>query len=95
MPFWPISMFTALLPTTIPMFRRGSGMITSPNVLLVEDEEIISIVIESILQDRGYRIDVCRNGMHAWEKLQAEPAAYDLVLLDWACPAWMASSCCV
>ncbi|WNB74927.1 MULTISPECIES: response regulator [Methylomonas] len=62
-------------------------MNTSPNVLLVEDEEIITMVIESILQDRGYRIDVCRNGMHAWEKLQAEPAAYDLVLLDWGLPS--------
>lgn len=62
-------------------------MNTSANILLVEDEEIISIVIESVLQSRGYRIDVCRNGMHAWEKLQADPAAYDLVLLDWGLPS--------
>ncbi|TPQ28921.1 response regulator [Methylomonas sp. EFPC3] len=62
-------------------------MNTAPSVLLVEDEEIISIVIESILQTRGYRIDLCSNGMHAWEKLQADPAAYDLVLLDWGLPS--------
>lgn len=53
-----------------------------PRILLAEDEEIISIIIQDLLGDAGMQVDVCANGLEAWERLQAGPKAYDAILLD-------------
>lgn len=49
-------------------------------LLLIEDEEFLCDTIAKRLKDQGYSVDLCYDGLLAWEKLSVEP--YDLVLLD-------------
>ena len=53
---------------------------TSPHLLIVDDEESIRFILELSLRDRGYQIDSAKNGREAIHKLQTQ--AYDLILLD-------------
>lgn len=49
-------------------------------ILVVDDEPAILEVIQAILLDRGYDVDVAANGVEALEKL--EQSHYDLMLSD-------------
>jgi len=49
-------------------------------ILVVDDEPAILEVIQKILSDRGYQVDVAANGVAALQKL--EQASYDLMLTD-------------
>ncbi len=54
----------------------------TPTLLLVDDEPFnIEILIE-YLEHSGYSFDTAEDGTRAWEKLQADPERYDVVLLD-------------
>ena len=54
----------------------------TPTLLLVDDEPFnIEILIE-YLEHSGYLFDTAEDGTRAWEKLQADPERYDVVLLD-------------
>ncbi len=52
----------------------------SAKILVVDDEPAILEVIQKILLDRGYDVDVAANGVEALEKL--EQSHYDLMLSD-------------
>ena len=49
-------------------------------ILVVEDEKILCKTIAKGLRLDGYEVDVCYNGIDAWEQILAEQ--YDLVILD-------------
>lgn len=51
-------------------------------VLIVDDEPLNVEIIVEYLEDRPYRLDTAEDGRQAWEKLEAEPDSYDVVLLD-------------
>jgi CheY-like chemotaxis protein len=53
-------------------------------VLVVEDEPLIAIALESVLVDAGYQVTVAANGRQALDRL-AE-ARIDIVLLDMMMP---------
>ncbi len=59
---------------------------SSFHILLVEDEAIISVVIQDLLSAEGYRVTACANANEAWNALQAAAADFDLVLLDRGLP---------
>lgn len=59
------------------MGRKGT-------ILVVDDEEIMRDVLESLLSSEGYRVDLARDGEEGLEKFRERP--YDLVLLDVAMP---------
>ncbi len=56
------------------------------NVLVVDDESLNLMLIGEYLRDSGYRIITANDGREAWEKLQADPEGYDVVLLDLMMP---------
>ncbi|NTU84095.1 MAG: response regulator [Chloroflexales bacterium] len=49
-------------------------------VLLADDNETNSLVIEDYLQSHGYAVVIARNGIEALEQIQIEPP--DIVLMD-------------
>lgn len=54
----------------------------SPRVLIVDDEPVNVEILLEYLDDAGYELDTAANGREAWEKLEAQPDLYDVVLLD-------------
>ncbi|MBF2076650.1 MAG: response regulator [Synechococcales cyanobacterium C42_A2020_086] len=53
-------------------------------ILLVEDDESIIDVLETVLTEQNYVVDVATDGDSGWELVEACP--YDLVLLDLVLP---------
>jgi two-component system, cell cycle response regulator CpdR len=60
-------------------------------ILLAEDEEIISSIIEEILVAEGHEIDACPDGQTAWERLKEGSKPYDVTLLERQMPGMEAS----
>ena len=54
------------------------------NVLVVDDEEIMRDVLESLLSQDGYRVDLAKTGEEGLARLNERP--YDLILLDVSMP---------
>ncbi|WP_068318227.1 phosphate regulon transcriptional regulator PhoB [Polycladidibacter hongkongensis] len=55
-----------------------------PDVLIVEDEEPLSLLLRYNLEAEGYRVEVCARGDDAEVRLkESQP---DLLLLDWMLP---------
>jgi DNA-binding NtrC family response regulator len=59
------------------MGRKGT-------ILVIDDEEVMRDVLESLLTAEGYRVDTARTGEEGLEKFRERP--YDLVLLDVSMP---------
>ncbi|MBL8152290.1 MAG: response regulator, partial [Blastocatellia bacterium] len=59
------------------MARKG-------NILVVDDEEIMRDVLESLLSQEGYRVDLTSTGEDAIERYQQK--SFDAVLLDVSMP---------
>ena len=51
------------------------------HILVVDDEPHIARIVELKLQDGPYRVEACRDGSHALDRLR-RPDAVDLILLD-------------
>jgi len=56
----------------------------SPVILVVDDEPLNLDIIEEFLTGKGqsYVVETANDGVEAMEKLEADPARYDVVLLD-------------
>lgn len=52
-----------------------------PHILIVDDEELNLEIITEYLSD-DYRTSTAENGVIAWEMLEKNPEAYDVILLD-------------
>ncbi len=52
------------------------------SILLVEDNKLNQRLMESSLRRFGFKIDVANNGLEAVEKYQADPKAFDLIIMD-------------
>jgi two-component system cell cycle sensor histidine kinase/response regulator CckA len=59
-------------------------------VLLIEDDEPIRSSLQSILEDRGYRVQLARNGKEGLELLR-EGARPNVILLDLMMPVMTGS----
>lgn len=57
-------------------------MTAKSKLLLVDDDDFIRLLIGENLAQLGYQVDTAQNGLEAWEKLEASPHDYDLILLD-------------
>ena len=49
-------------------------------ILVIEDEESLSRILEETLTDRGYAVEVATQGEEGWQKAKKFP--FDLILLD-------------
>ncbi|MEI7456023.1 MAG: response regulator [Nitrosomonadales bacterium] len=52
------------------------------NILVVDDDEFLRCLTSDALAAAGYSVDTAEDGQVAWERLDAAPALYDLILLD-------------
>ena len=60
---------------------------TTPNILVVDDEQQNLEIIQEYLEDESCcKITTYTDSIKAWEELQAKPASYDVILLDWMMP---------
>jgi CheY-like chemotaxis protein len=57
-------------------------MANEPNVLIVDDEPFNVEILLEYLEDTGYSLHTAEDGQEAWEKLEADPGLYDVVILD-------------
>jgi DNA-binding response OmpR family regulator len=51
-------------------------------LLLVDDDEFLSIVTKDVLEKVGYQVETAEDGELAWTKLNTHPGHFDLLLLD-------------
>lgn len=52
------------------------------SLLVVDDDELIRMLTRDALEESGYSIDIAEDGLVAWEKIDGDPARFDLMLLD-------------
>lgn len=57
-------------------------MTHTPRVLIVDDEPFNVEILLEYLEDSGYELDTAEDGQEAWEKLEAAPDYFDVVILD-------------
>jgi signal transduction histidine kinase/ActR/RegA family two-component response regulator len=68
-------------PKLTPEAWRGSG-----HILVVDDEETVRTVAETILLKAGFTVTLARDGVEAMELFQQNPESYRAVLLDLTMP---------
>ncbi len=51
-------------------------------LLLVDDDDFLSIVTKDVLEKVGYQVETAEDGEVAWTKLNNDPGHFDLLLLD-------------
>lgn len=56
------------------------------HILIVEDEQVHRILMEGILSDLGLTVTPVDNGFAALDKLESNPEAFDLIIMDWEMP---------
>ena len=54
----------------------------NPTILVVDDEPFNVDILLEYLADSAYAIESARDGLSAWELLEADPDHYDVVILD-------------
>ena len=55
-----------------------------PRILIVDDEKKMRRILQIILKDQGYKIDLAQDGNEAWQHFQR--TSYDLVITDLKMP---------
>ncbi len=53
-----------------------------PTALIVDDEPLNVRILERLLEEANFNTVSCVNGQEAWDYLQANPKAIDVILLD-------------
>ena len=67
---------------------RGTG-----SILVVDDEETVCQVVQSMLETAGYFVTTVTSGTEAVELYRREGQSFDLVILDWAMPGMDGQTC--
>jgi len=67
-----------LAPAPLP----GEHALQGLRILVVDDSDINLDVTRRILELEGAQVSLAKNGLEAFERIQAEPRAIDLVLMD-------------
>ena len=75
LPVWP----TVAKTKPAPVF---SEPVTPSRILLVEDEQLVALPIIEILKRNGHTVRHFVNGSEAWQHIQENLRAYDLLIVD-------------
>lgn len=67
-------------------FKIGNPMGSRELILMVDDEEFITMLAEQVLSDDGYRVITARNGFQAIEIYRELKDQISLVILDFVMP---------
>jgi two-component system cell cycle sensor histidine kinase/response regulator CckA len=87
--------FTVLLPvlrTGATVRKSGAEMAPERDlrgvgtVLVVDDDQAVRALAETVLQDAGYTVELAEHGVHAIERLRELGASVSLILLDLTMP---------
>lgn len=52
------------------------------NILIVDDESFLREMMREILETFGYTTETAIDGLAAWQRIDADPQVFDLILLD-------------
>ena len=55
---------------------------STPRILIVDDEPFNVEILLEYLEDTGFELDTAEDGQVAWDRLEADPEGYDVVILD-------------
>ncbi|MES2718681.1 MAG: CHASE domain-containing protein [Pseudomonadota bacterium] len=61
---------------------RGRG----EHLLYVDDDEVVALTVQALLENAGYRVSWLSQASQALAQVQADPAAFDLVITDYNMP---------
>ncbi len=56
------------------------------HVLLVDDSEVETLALKSILEERAYLVTVAQDGLEAMEIIKSSPLEFEIIILDWLMP---------
>ncbi len=81
----------AAAPAAAPIIDAGEFEIHNPDgarelVLIVDDEEFITLLARQVLSDEGYRVLTAKNGFIALDIYRKLKSEIDLVILDFVMP---------
>ena len=65
-----------------PDTPRGDGQ----HVLYVDDDEMMIVVVQSLLQHAGYRVTACSDAQSAVRAVRQDPSGFDIVVTDFNMP---------
>ncbi len=66
-------------PKIEPVARRAA---TGLRMLVVEDEDVVAITIQSLLKRDLHQVALARNGQEGWERFVQTPGGFDAILCD-------------
>jgi CheY-like chemotaxis protein len=76
---------SAKIPAPVPVTHRATEQVDCPlHVLLAEDNPVNQLLAVRLLEKRGHRVDVVRNGREAFEATGQQ--VFDVVLMDLEMP---------
>lgn len=52
------------------------------HILLADDDRFLCSIIKTLLQQRGYTVEVVKNGQEAMEMIKTKPHRYDILITD-------------
>ncbi len=58
----------------------------SKRILVVDDDAAIQSLLQDLLEEEAYEVDVAWDGLHAWNKLMTTAEMYDVIVLDLQMP---------
>jgi PAS domain S-box-containing protein len=61
---------------------QGSGQ----HVLYIDDDDIMTVMVEALLQRAGFRVTTCQDAVRALTAVGEQPLAFDLVVTDFNMP---------
>lgn len=64
----------------------GNIAIQRGRILHVDDSQTVAAVVARFLRAKGYQVEGAINGKEALVRILAQPAAHDLVLMDYSMP---------
>jgi len=69
---------------TVPAPHQGEGR----HVLYVDDDEVMSTMVEQLLRRAGYRVTIADSGRAAVESVERDRQAFDVVVTDFNMPGF-------
>jgi len=55
-------------------------------LLIADDEPMLREIMQAIFEDEGNSVEVCEDGLQAWQAFEKQPDAYDIIVLDVSMP---------
>ncbi|MFZ4756564.1 MAG: response regulator [Burkholderiaceae bacterium] len=56
-------------------------------LLVAEDDRLVAAVLEQMLIDAGFEVELAEDGLQAIAKVAADPSGFDLALIDLVMPS--------